>query len=319
MRIPGSKIDAARRHPGAGHDGGCSATLAAAAMPAYGLSNGYLTDESDLLDGPVPAGVLEVPDFLLLPLAKVKGEIRKAMRKVAKGANLAELLDEHPLLDLATEPDSVVRLWYSGKTPRRKLGVPIEVAGVHDAYWGAKGLDIDSLYAIRDDYLMAYLTSSAWGALVLNCKGSTWLSNAHDGKYEMHPDHMATTLEATIRHWDVLNALGRRFTSLGGGVRTFAAAATAADGILRVCGHAPDEFVPVDQATVDAYPHIRPEHMVNLGAARLPELCADNHIIERLRTDPDFRRRASTFGFEREYAASRVQALQKARERHGLA
>lgn len=282
-------------------------------VPAYGISSGIVSDLSEQLAPPPEPGILEVPEFLLQPLAKVKSAIDKGMRHVARGASLVELLAAYRLVDIAEQPQAVFRLWYSGKRPGQKVGFPIETAGMSEAFWHHK-YDRARQLAIRDESLLSYLASSAWGTLVLNSLQSSWCNDARDGQYRLHPDHMATVLEATLRHWDAYVRLGRRFSSLGGGIQTFPCADTDAASLMGGCGVFVDHLEPVDEATLRANPHIKPSNLMNRGAIHLPEICRRERVIERLRSDDDFRRRVATMDMEKEADADRERAFAHARE-----
>src|SRR5262245_29397512 len=111
-------------------------------MPAYGIADDLIaTDVSILLDGAVPAGVLKVPAFLLEPLPKVKAAVNKALKRAARGENLGAVLDEHELVDLAQQPNAVIRLWISRFNPNpNPQAVLVEPSAVHDVFWAGKDL-----------------------------------------------------------------------------------------------------------------------------------------------------------------------------------
>lgn len=277
-------------------------------VPAYGVDgNGIVSDDSGRLEAPAEPGVIEVPEFLLQPLAKVKSAVDKAMRKVRKGANLAELLDDYPLVDVSGQPDAVFRLWYSGKMPGPKPGFPIETGGFEQAFWHPK-YDWNEQVAIRDEYLLEYLASSAWGTLILNSGQHAWY-----WKRGPDADAMATVLEATLFHWDTYIRLGRRFASLTTGVHTFPRATSAADGILMLSGYCADLFIPADEETLQAHPHLAPGNLIDQGIVRFPEVCRRERVIERLRTDAALRMRLGTEAGAEVSRAARARVLQEAR------
>lgn len=268
--------------------------------------------------GPVPKGVLEVPDFMLKKPGSVRATMRKVMTRVIRGERLGEVLDEFPLVDLATQPGAVLMQWMR---PRHgylvdRDAVAISVAGVSDGFWLEERIDIRELSRLRDEQALDYFATRPWGGLVLNCDDGQWTQNfPGNATPPINPDHVVTVLEATLRYWDTYLRLGRRFHGLATvGIEEFARADPHSATLVRACGINVNTFEPVTDEMLREAPNLKRYHVYNVGAGALPQLCEEHRVLERLRDDANFREGVSYGAFfklarEREFQA--IAAVQR--------
>jgi len=209
-----------------------------------------------------------VPSFLFGTAREVRASIGRALTQIRRGARLDDICESFTKVDLIQHPRSLV--WIDAVwVVRPSTAEDYRAVLLTNMLFDPGRIPFERSNVIREQSV-EYLSESPWGTVVLNSRqGHYWCHDLPTSPLRPSRHGYLAIVGGTLRHWDAINALGRRYCTGGSnGYSTFAETLPAYGGALARLGVDP-----------------RGE---GKGWQDIHQLCGDGVLIERLRTDDAF-------------------------------